>query len=72
MISEPSLYLADALTLLDCLKGTPQDCSDAALIGHNPHQRLGATVKEENRHDIGSDLPTLGLVRPPFWVIGTS
>ena len=68
MISEPSLYLADALTLLDCLKGTPQDCSGAALIGHNPgiSDLVHFLVKEENRHDIGSDLPTLGLVRLTF------
>ena len=68
VISDPSLYLAQALTLLDCLKGTPDDCSGAALIGHNPgiSDLMHSLVREENRHDIGADMPTLGLVRLAF------
>ena len=68
VICDPSLYLADALTLLDCLHGTPDDCSSAALIGHNPgiSDLVHDLVQEENRRDIGSSVPTLGLVRLTF------
>jgi phosphohistidine phosphatase len=68
VIYEPSLYLADTLTLLDCLQGTPDDCSSVALIGHNPgvsdlaHLLLG----QEDHQTVPPDLPTLGVARLTF------
>jgi phosphohistidine phosphatase len=68
VIYEPSLYLADSFSLLDCLQGTPDDCSSAALIGHNPgiSDLAHVVLKEEDRHAISPNLPTLGLVRLTF------
>ena len=68
VIYEPSLYLADSFTLLNCLQGTPDDCSSAALIGHNPgiSDLAHVVLKEEDRHAISPNLPTLGLVRLTF------
>ena len=65
VIYEPSLYLADTQTLLDCLQGTPDDCHSAALIGHNPgiSDLVHLVLRQEDRYKIGPDMPTLGSVR---------
>ena len=65
VIYEPSLYLADSFILLDCLESTPDDCSSAALIAHNPGigDLAHIVLKEEDRHAISPNLPTLSLVR---------
>lgn len=68
MIHEPSLYLADSLTLLDCLQGTPDESYSAALIGHNPgiSDLVHVLIQQQDRHEIGPDMPTLGLARLTF------
>lgn len=73
VIEEPSLYLADIHTLLDCLRGTPDDCTVTALIGHNPGiSELAQLLVDRSRtqdstktlnNDLPTDLPTLGAVQ---------
>ncbi len=36
LILEPALYLADAETLLSCLRQTPPQVTSTALVAHNP------------------------------------
>ena len=68
VVAEPSLYLADAYTILDCLKGTPSSEDRIGLIAHNPgisdlvHMLLHTDVHEE----LPADMPTLGVSQLMF------
>ena len=68
VVAEPSLYLADAYTILDCLKGTPHSEDCVGLIAHNPgisdlvHMLLHTDVHEE----LPADMPTLGVSQLTF------
>lgn len=68
VVEEPSLYLADAYTILDCLKGTPSSEDRIGLIAHNPgisdlvHMLLHTDVHEE----LPADMPTLGVSQLMF------
>lgn len=68
IISEPTLYLASADTILDCLTGTPDHCASCAVVGHNPGiSDLAHLLNEADQTQTGYlDLPTLGMMRMSF------
>jgi phosphohistidine phosphatase len=68
IISEPTLYLARADTILDCLKGTPDHCESCAVVGHNPGiSDLAHLLNKAGQTQTDYfNLPTLGMVRLSF------
>ena len=49
VVEEPSLYLADAYTILDCLKGTPSS-EDRIGLCHNPGSALVHLLVRTDEH----------------------
>ncbi len=55
----PELYLADAETLLDCLRGTPGHITSVALVAHNPG--ITHCVNLLSPHSITDNLVTFAV-----------
>ncbi|MEM7000979.1 MAG: histidine phosphatase family protein [Pseudomonadota bacterium] len=58
LVTEPDLYLSGAETLLDCLRGTPEEIQSVAVVAHNPG--LTYLVNLLGVDNITDNLPTLG------------
>ena len=68
VVEEPSLYLADAHTILDCLQGTPSSEDCVGLIAHNPgiSDLVHMLLHTDEREALPADMPTLGVAQLTF------
>ncbi len=60
-VAEPALYLADAATIVDIIRGTPPDVESIAVVAHNPGlthltNLLGAESVTDNLVTFGTAL----------------
>lgn len=65
-IYQPELYHASEKTIVDIVRGLPQGCHTAMLIGHNPGigdamRTLAADGPEEDMARLGAKVPTGAL-----------
>jgi phosphohistidine phosphatase len=68
---EPSLYLAEAATLLALTRAAPTECRELMLIGHNPGMedfaaRLSGSAAGDALERLGEKFPTGGLAEIAF------
>ena len=68
VVEEPSLYLADAHTILDCLKGTPSSEDIVGLVAHNPgiSDLVHLLVRTDEHKELPEAMPTLGIAQLTF------
>ncbi len=68
VVEEPSLYLADAHTVLDCLKGTPSSEDIVGLVAHNPgiSDLVHLLVRTDEHKELPEEMPTLGIAQLTF------
>lgn len=67
-VEDPTLYVSDLFTLLNCLQTTPADYQHVALVGHNPgiSQLAHYLAIRSEKNAIDVDLPPLGTVHFAF------
>jgi phosphohistidine phosphatase len=62
---DPRIYLASEDTLLDLIRGIPDDVGSALIVGHNPglHRLVLLLTRDEGplRHRIAGNLPTAAV-----------
>ena len=65
---EPSLYLADAHTTLDCLQITPSSEDCFGLVAHNPgiSDLVHMLLHTDEHEALPADMPTLGVAQLTF------
>lgn len=68
VVEEPSLYLADAHTILDCLKGTPSSEDIVGLVAHNPgiSDLVHLLVRTDEHKELPEVMPALGIAQLTF------
>lgn len=68
VVEEPSLYLADAHTILDCLQGTPSSEDCVGLVAHNPgiSDLVHLLLHTYEHGALPEDMPTLGVAQVTF------
>ena len=68
VVEEASLYLADALTILDCLQNTPSSEDCVGLVAHNPgiSDLVHMLLHYDGHEALPEDMPTLGISQLTF------